>query len=188
MAPLVAIEQVSVDEKNMPLNGTAKIGPGHSRYCISLCRAQLCRAAKSALQIPAQLDSISTGSTQARRRVAYYTNIPPGKYRFEVLAANNDGIWSTTPATFAFQLQPYFTQTYWFYLLCAVLILLLGWLVYRWRVHQVESRFRAVLAERTRIAREIHDTLAQGFVGISVQLELAAQMLVHVPRRPCANN
>ena len=93
-------------------------------------------------------------------------------YRFDVLATNNDGVWSTTPATFSFQLQPYFTQTYWFYLICAALILLLVWLVYRWRVHQVESRFRAVLAERTRIAREIHDTLAQGFVGISVQLEL----------------
>ena len=99
-----------------------------------------------------------------------------------MLATNNDGVWSTAPATFSFQLQPYFTQTYWFYLICAVLILLLVWLVYRWRVHQVESRFRAVLAERTRIAREIHDTLAQGFVGISVQLELAAQMLSTSPQ------
>jgi signal transduction histidine kinase len=115
-------------------------------------------------------------------RVAYYTNVPPGRYRFQVLAANNDGVWSTTPATFAFQLEPYFTQTYWFDLLCAILIFFLGWLVYRWRVHHVEARFSAVLAERTRIAREIHDTLAQGFVGISVQLELVAQMLATSPQ------
>ena len=181
VAPLVAIEQVSVDEKNMPLNGPAKLGPGHSR--IAFHYAGLSYVAPQKVHYKYRLTGFDrTWIDAGTRRVAYYTNIPPGKYRFQVLAANNDGVWSTTPASFSFQLRPYFTQTYWFYLLCALLILLVGWLVYRWRVHQVESRFRAVLAERTRIAREIHDTLAQGFVGISVQLELAAQMLSTSPQ------
>ena len=180
VAPLVAIEQISVDERNMPLNGMRKFGPGHSRFAFHY--AGLSYVAPQKVQYKYRLTGFDRGWIDAgTRRVAYYTNIPPGNYRFEVLAANNDGIWSTTPATFKFQLQPYFTQTYWFDILCAVLILLLGWQVYRWRVHQVESRFGAVLAERTRIAREIHDTLAQGFVGISVQLELAAQMLSSSP-------
>jgi ligand-binding sensor domain-containing protein/two-component sensor histidine kinase len=180
VAPLVAIEQVSVDEKNMSLNGPAKIEPGHSRFAFHY--AGLSYVAPQKVDYKYRLIGFDrTWIDAGTRRFAYYTNIPPGRYRFQVLAANNDGVWSTVPATFAFQLQPYFTQTYWFDILCALLILLLGWLVYRWRVHQVESRFRAVLAERTRIAREIHDTLAQGFVGISVQLELAAQMLSTSP-------
>ncbi|MGC1871382.1 MAG: two-component regulator propeller domain-containing protein [Acidobacteriaceae bacterium] len=181
VAPLVAIEQVSVDEKDMPLTAPVSIGPGHSRFAFHY--AGLSFIAPQKVHYKYRLTGFDRTWIDARtRRVAYYTNIPPGNYRFEVLAANNDGVWSTAPATFSFQLQPYFTQTYWFYLLCALLILLLAWLVYRWRVHQVESRFRAVLAERTRIAREIHDTLAQGFVGISVQLELAAQMLSTSPQ------
>ena len=181
VAPLIAMEQVSVDEKNMPMHGPIKIGPGHSRFAFHY--AGLSFVAPQKVHYKYRLIGFDRTWTNAgTRRVAYYTNIPPGKYRFQVLAANNDGVWSNTPAIFSFQLQPYFTQTYWFYLLCALLILMVVWLVYRWRVHQVESRFRAVLAERTRIAREIHDTLAQGFVGISVQLELAAQMLSTSPQ------
>ena len=181
VAPLVAIEQVSVDETSMPLNGPVRIGPGHSRFAFHY--AGLSYVAPQKVRYKYRLTGFDrTWIDAGTRRVAYYTNIPPGKYHFQVLAANNDGVWSTTPATFAFQLEPYFTQTYWFDLLCAILIFFLGWLVYRWRVHQVESRFRAVLAERTRIAREIHDTLAQCFVGISVQLELAAQMLTTSPQ------
>jgi len=179
--PLVAIEQVSVDERNIPLNGQVKIGPGHSRFAFHY--AGLSFVAPQKVHYQYRLAGFDrTWVDAGTRRVAYYTNIPPGKYRFQVLAVNNDGVWSITPASFRFQLQPYFTQTYWFDLLCAFLVLLLGWVVYRWRVHQVESRFRAVIAERTRIAREIHDTLAQGFVGISVQLELAAQMLSTSPQ------
>ncbi|HTU51125.1 MAG TPA: two-component regulator propeller domain-containing protein [Acidobacteriaceae bacterium] len=181
VAPLVAIEQVSVDEKNLPLKEKAKIDPGHSRFAFHY--AGLSYVAPQKVHYKYRLTGFDrTWINAGTRRVAYYTNIPPGKYRFQVLAANNDGVWSAAPATFSFQLQPYFTQTYWFYLICAVLILFFIWLMYRWRVHQVESRFRAVLAERTRIAREIHDTLAQGFVGISVQLELAAQMLSTSPQ------
>ena len=181
VAPLVAIEQVTVDEKNMPLNGPIEIGPGHSRF--SFHYAGLSFVAPQKVRFKYRLSGFDRSWIDAGTgRVAYYTNVPPGRYRFQVLAANNDGVWSTTPATFAFQLEPYFTQTYWFDLLCAILIFFLGWLVYRWRVHHVEARFSAVLAERTRIAREIHDTLAQGFVGISVQLELVAQMLATSPQ------
>ncbi len=181
VAPLVAIEQVTVDEKSMPLNGPVKIGPGHSRFAFHY--AGLSYVAPQKVHYKYRLTGFDrTWIDAGTRRVAYYTNIPPGKYRFQVFAANNDGVWSTTPETFAFQLEPYFTQTYWFDLLCAILVLFIGWLVYRWRVHHVEARFSAVLAERTRIAREIHDTLAQGFVGISVQLELAAQMLATSPQ------
>ncbi|HYE75042.1 MAG TPA: histidine kinase, partial [Blastocatellia bacterium] len=117
------------------------------------------------------------------RRVAYYTNIPSGNYRFRVIAANNDGVWNEVGTQFDFYLKPHFYRTWWFYSLCLVGLALVGIGWYRARVRRIEKQFSAVLAERNRIAREIHDTLAQGFAGISVQLELVARMLATSPER-----
>jgi signal transduction histidine kinase len=113
------------------------------------------------------------------RRIAYYTNIPPGHYTFRVQAANNDGVWNTKGAALAFELRPHFYQTAWFY---AVLVLAIAGLVVfmlRQRLLRAEREFQAVLGERNRIAREIHDTLAQGYVGVSVQLEVMSELLRH---------
>src|SRR5205814_10471677 len=84
-------------------------------------------------------------------------------------------------ASVEFRLQPHFYQTWWFYTLCLLGLGLAVWLWYRLRVKRLEGQFGAILAERTRIAREIHDTLAQGFAGISVQLELVARLLAISP-------
>jgi ligand-binding sensor domain-containing protein/signal transduction histidine kinase len=111
------------------------------------------------------------------RRIAYYTNLRPGSYRFRVIAANNDGVWNETGATLGFYLKPYFYQSYWFYAVCLLALALLTWLLYRLRVRGMRAQFRAVLAERTRMAREIHDNLAQEMSGISVQLEVVARTM-----------
>jgi signal transduction histidine kinase len=94
-----------------------------------------------------------------------------------VQAANNDGVWSTEDASLQFELAPRFYQTMWFYL--ALLAAAIGGLVLllRLRLHRARREFGMVLGERSRIAREIHDTLAQGYVGISVQLEVLAELL-----------
>ena len=110
------------------------------------------------------------------RRVAYYTNLGPGDYTFFVMACNNDGVWGRGELLFAFTLKPHFYRTYWFYALCLVGLALLAWQLYALRVRQMRARFDAVLAERNRIAREIHDNLAQEILGISVQLELVARL------------
>jgi signal transduction histidine kinase len=109
------------------------------------------------------------------RRVAYYTNIPPGNYRFKVMASNNDGIWNQAEAVFPFRLKPFFYQTGWFFAFCVGLSILAAWGLYRMRLRKVKAEFAAVLAERSRMAREIHDTLAQGFTGILLQLEAAEE-------------
>ena len=91
------------------------------------------------------------------RRVAYYTHIPPGDYRFRVLASNNDGLWNETGAVRAFYLAPYFHQTYLFYALCAGAVLMLGGLVYLVRVRQLTSRqaeLEMTVDERTRQLQE----------------------------------
>ncbi|HSE40701.1 MAG TPA: two-component regulator propeller domain-containing protein, partial [Acidobacteriota bacterium] len=109
------------------------------------------------------------------RRVAYYTNVPPGKYQFKVIASNNDGVWNDAGAELPFQLKPYFYQTGWFFAACIAAAIAAGWMLYRLRLRKVKAEFAAVLAERSRMAREIHDTLAQGFTGILMQLEAAEE-------------
>jgi signal transduction histidine kinase len=111
------------------------------------------------------------------RRSAYYTNIPPGRYTFHVQAANNDGLWNTDGAALTFELRPHFYQTLWFDALLLALLAAMIVLLLRLRLRRAEGEFRAVLGERNRIAREIHDTLAQGYVGISVQLEVLSELL-----------
>ena len=86
---------------------------------------------------------------------------------------------TTQETSLSFELLPHFYQTDWFRVLAALIIVALIFLVFRRRVLRVEREFRAVMAERNRIAREIHDTLAQGYVGISLQLEILGELLRH---------
>ena len=103
------------------------------------------------------------------RRQAFYNDLPPKTYRFRVIACNNDGVWNNVGATIDFTIAPAWFQTYWFSALCAAVGLLIVWLVYRMRVRQVAKamsvRFDERLAERTRIARDFHDTLLQTIQG-----------------------
>lgn len=114
-------------------------------------------------------------------RVAHYMNLDPGSYRFEVLAANDDGVWALEPATYAFRLAPHLWATSGFRLAAAAILGFAGFQLYRWRERWVKREFAAVLADRSRMAREIHDTLAQGLAGIAIQLEAADETLASTP-------
>ncbi len=92
-------------------------------------------------------------------------------------AANNDGVWNNTGTALTFKLKPHFYQTIWFYLLLLAVAGGVVLLAFRLRLLRAEREFRAVLAERNRIAREVHDTLAQGYVGVSVHLEVLSELL-----------
>jgi signal transduction histidine kinase/ligand-binding sensor domain-containing protein len=109
------------------------------------------------------------------RRVTNYNSLPHGQYQFVVRAAVPNGPASET--SFAFELRPHFYETAWFRYFCAALAAAGIWGLYRLRVRQIRQRFSLVLEERGRLAREIHDTLAQGFVGISSQLDAVALTL-----------
>jgi len=115
------------------------------------------------------------------RREALYTNLPPGQYTFRVTAANNDGVWNETGASIAFSIAPAFYQTGWFYALCAIACVALLTALYRARMHQVAAqargRLEARLAERERIARELHDTLLQGIQGLIWRFQAAANRI-----------
>jgi len=117
------------------------------------------------------------------RRQAFYTNLHPHTYRFRVLACNNDGVWNESGATVDFDILPAFYQTGAFLLLCVLLLIVLASGLYRLRVWQVTShlreRFEERLKERTRIAQELHDNLIQDIMGISLQIEVADELLPH---------
>ncbi|MBT9331905.1 sensor histidine kinase [Paracidobacterium acidisoli] len=177
IAPLVAIEQVSVDDAPVNTADEAlRIAPGHIRY--EFRYAGLSFVSPQKVRYRYRLDGFDHGWVDANgRRAAYYTNLPHGQYVFRVMARNNDGVWSEQAAAVAFTIEPHFYQTLWFELLAALGCIVLGYEAWRWRIRRVESEFQAVLRERTRIAREIHDTLAQGFVAVSVQLEIVSRLL-----------
>jgi signal transduction histidine kinase/ligand-binding sensor domain-containing protein len=178
--PLVSIEQLSVDDEPQNSTVTVTIPPGRRRLTFEY--AALSFIAPQKVRFQYRLEGFDRRWVDAgTRRTAYYTNLPPGHYTFRVQACNNDGVWSEQPASLAVRMQPYFYQTIWFYLALALAIAALAYGIYLWRLRRVESRFSVVLTERNRIAREIHDTLAQGFVAVAVQLQVASRLLANSP-------
>ena len=99
------------------------------------------------------------------RRQAFYTDLRPGRYRFRVVASNNDEIWNEAGATLTFSVAPAWYQTVWFRIVATAFAVSIVWAVYRLRVRQIAAalgaRFDERLTERTRLARELHDTLLQ---------------------------
>lgn len=135
------------------------------------------------------------------RRRAYYTDLRPRSYRFRVSANNGDGKWIETGATWSFRVLPAWYQTLWFRALVILLISSVGGLVVaivQRRRHdraqaELKRQYEITLAERVRVAEDLHDTLLQGFAGVNLQLiaaelaipsqpEVAAATLVRVQR------
>jgi signal transduction histidine kinase/ligand-binding sensor domain-containing protein len=119
------------------------------------------------------------------RRQVFYTNLPPRTYRFRVMAANNSGVWNEEGALLQFSITPAFYQTTWFRITSVAVVLTLLWAIYQLRVRQLAHQFNMTLdarvSERTRIARELHDTLLQSFQGLLLRFQSASNLL---PARP----
>lgn len=95
------------------------------------------------------------------RRVAYYTNIPPGAHTFRVIASNNDGVWNTTGASFGLDLEPVFYQTTLFRVFCALAFIFLAGAAYRFRVRRMRARERELLSLVDARTRELQEDIAQ---------------------------
>jgi signal transduction histidine kinase/ligand-binding sensor domain-containing protein len=115
------------------------------------------------------------------RRQAFYTHLPPGNYRFRVIACNNDGVWNETGATLGVVMKPAFYQTWWFTALVVFGAAALLWWMVRLRItsiaRQLQGRLAERMAERERIARELHDTLLQSLFGLTLRFHTAADRL-----------
>jgi ligand-binding sensor domain-containing protein/two-component sensor histidine kinase len=112
-------------------------------------------------------DWIDAGS----RREAFYTNLPPGEYRFRVSACTADGVCNEAGSSVSFALAPHYYQRIWFIPALVGFAALVAWIVYKLRIRDIRQRYDLIVAERSRIARELHDTLIQGFSGITMELQ-----------------
>lgn len=112
-----------------------------------------------------------------KRRQAFYRDLAPGNYRFHVIACNNDGVWNETGTTLFFNVEPAWYQTLWFRILCLVLASGLIYSIYLFRLRQqsaaMKERYEERLEERTRLARELHDTLLQTIQGSKLAVDTA---------------
>jgi signal transduction histidine kinase/ligand-binding sensor domain-containing protein len=121
------------------------------------------------------------------RRQAFYTDLPPGRYRFSVIAANNSGVWNTQGDALEFSIAPAWWQADMFRLASVAAIALVAYALYRMRVSRLSRQFNlsheARVNERLRIARELHDTLLQSFQGVLLRLQTALQVWPDVQGR-----
>lgn len=115
------------------------------------------------------------------RRQVFYNDLPPGNYRFRVLASNNNGVWNDAGTFFDFTIEPAYYQTIWFRIAVAITFLLLLVFIYQLRLRQVAGQVRARmeerLEERERIARDLHDTLLQGVQGLILKFHAISKQI-----------
>jgi ligand-binding sensor domain-containing protein len=180
ITPPVVIETIKADDHVLAISSNVQLSPSTRNLEISYAGLSLTDPARVQFRYKLDgYDKVWHGPTTARQ--ATYTNLPPRQYAFRVVAANNDGVWNVDGASLAFVMLPTFYQTGWFRASAVLLVAAVCWVAYCQRIryvsHQLNVRFDERLAERTRIAQELHDTLLQGCVSASMQLYVASERL-----------
>jgi len=174
LAPAVQLVEMTANGEPLDLGRPARLEPSSERLQIRYTGIYL--GAPERLQYSYRLSGLDKNWVPAgTRRVINYNSLGHGHYRFAVRAQLPGG--PATERSYDFEVLPRYYETAWFRVLCAGLLAASAWAVYQLRLRQIRYRFALVLEERTRLAREIHDTLAQGFVGISSQLDAVAMCL-----------
>ena len=178
------IESVTVDRKEIAATEILKLSPHPRELQIDYTSPTFLIPQR--VKFRYRLDGYDRDWHEAgTRRQAFYTDLPPGKYSFRVIACNSDGVWNEQGDTLEFSVAPVYYQTNWFRALCVVLLLVLLWAAYQYHDRQLRHEFALTLearvGERTRIARDLHDTLLQSFHGLLFRIQTARNML---PRRP----
>jgi signal transduction histidine kinase/ligand-binding sensor domain-containing protein len=172
-APDVLIESIATDDKTYPPT---------ERTLPESTRALHIQFTATALSMPerAQFRYRLSGVDADWRnpglaREAFYTNLSPGEYKFEVIAANEDGVWNDKGASIEFRIPPTFMQTVAFKVICGLLALAVLYLLYLWRVRaltaRMQERMDERLDERERIARALHDTFLQSLQGLILRVD-----------------
>ena len=184
-APSIAhVEAVLADDLLISATGPVRVPPSPKR--IAFAYTALSLASPERIRFRYIVDGFDRKwSAPVATREAVYTNLPPGSYRFRVIASNSSGVWNEAGASLEFSVLPAFYETNWFRALCGAAFLLLLWGIYRLRVRQLQHQFaiglEARVNERTRIARELHDTLLQSLQGLMLHFQTGIDLL---PGRP----
>jgi signal transduction histidine kinase len=184
ITPPVRIERITANDKTYDASNGLRLPPRVRDLKIDY--TALSFVAPEKVQFRYQLEGQDRSWREVvNDREVQYSNLPPGKYVFRVTAANNSGLWNEAGDTLHFSIAPMYYETNWFRAACLAALMVLVWALYRMRLHQLRRRFHAGLeareSERTRIARELHDTLLQNLNGLMIQFQAARNML---PGRP----
>ncbi len=170
VAPPIQITSILINGERVDAHASIDLKPDQKNIEIRYAGLSFVSPEKVAFRY--MLEGYEKAWTDAGvRREAFFTNLPPGHFRFQVMARNADGIWSDVPASLNFIIEPRFYQHVWFFPVIALALALASAAGYRMRVRQLKERFDLVLAERSRIARELHDTLLQGLSGVTMQMQ-----------------
>ena len=175
VAPIVSVEDLVCSGIRYPAGAVVSLPTSSRNLRIDYTAVSLTHPER--MRFHYRLVGVDEGWQEAgQRRQAYYTNLSPGAYEFQVMGANEDGVWSTTSAVLRFSVRPMLYQRPAFKVAAGVLLLLIIALLFMLRLDQVQRRYRQSMdarhAERERIARDIHDTLLQGVQALLFRLQL----------------
>lgn len=177
---IIQIDELSVDGSAADLSGRIRIPAGSHK--VTFTYSGLSLSVPERVRFRYKLDEFDQGwSAPVSTHEAVYTNLGSGSYRFRVIASNSDGLWNSAESSIAFRIDPVFWRTWWFQVSAAIAIAVIILAYTRFRMlaltRQLNVRFEERLAERTRIAQELHDTLLQGIISASMQLHVLADQV-----------
>jgi ligand-binding sensor domain-containing protein/signal transduction histidine kinase len=180
LPPPVHIEEITADRKKYETSSHLRLPP--LVRDLEIDYTALSFVAPEKIRFEYKLEGRDRDWKDAgNERKAFYNDLPPRNYRFRVKACNNNGVWNEAGASFDFSIDPAYYQTTWFKLSCAAAFLTLLWGLYRYRLYQIAREFNVRLeervGERTRIARDLHDTLLQSFQGLMLRLQVVDDLL-----------
>jgi len=189
LPPPVHIEQVTAGGKTYWQNSSGDASSSHPRLpplvrdlTIDYTALSLVLPEKVHFRFKLERQDPDWRDVVNQRRVEY-SNLPPGNYQFRVTACNNSGVWNEAGDVLDFSIAPASYQTAWFRASCVAAFFALLWALYRYRVHQIGQEFAARMEERTRISRELHDTLLQSFQGALLVMQSARNLLSRRPEQ-----
>jgi len=184
LPPPVHIEQITADRKKYETSSSQRLPALTRDLEIEYTALSLVAPEKNRFRVKLEGHDPDWQDAGNNRKKSY-NDLPPRNYRFRVMASNDSGVWNEAGASFDFSIAPAYYQTIWFRASCVAACLGVLWAAYRFRLHRIAQQFNAQLearvGERTRIARELHDTLLQSFHGLLFRFQAARNML---PRRP----
>jgi len=189
--PPVNIEQIVADHKsywqNLPGQAVSNLRLPPRVRDLTIDYTALSLAAPEKVHFKYKLEGQDSDWREViNDREVQYSNLRPRAYRFRVIGSNNSGVWNEQGDTLEFSIAPAYYQTNWFRASCVAGFLLLLWAAYQYRVrrlhHDFEMALDARVGERTRIARDLHDTLLQSFHGLLLRFQTVSQLLPDRPR------
>jgi ligand-binding sensor domain-containing protein/signal transduction histidine kinase len=183
------IEAITADNNTVNIAASVRIPPSPRRIAFEYTGLSL--AVPGRIRFRYFLENFDSGWSQpVAAREAVYTNLGPGSYRFRLIASNSEGLWNGPETAVALKVTPAYYQTYWFRLSCVAAFLGVFWMLYHLHIrqltHQFNIRMEERVAERTRIARELHDTLLQTLHGVMFRFQAARNMFARRPEEAMA--